>query len=154
MPLKVCCSAIIETPTLAGAETGIVLVSELDENGEIDCMNLPGGGPKKKESLSDCVVREVMEETGLDIRPSAIVGIYDNLRTRAGNRLVRIVFSGDIVGGYLQQSDKHPLVRSYAENEIGILKKREMLQKNAASRAIKDYYQGARYPLELVSTKR
>jgi ADP-ribose pyrophosphatase YjhB (NUDIX family) len=37
---------------------------------------LPGGKMEIGESLADCAVREVREETGLEVEPVAIVGIY------------------------------------------------------------------------------
>jgi ADP-ribose pyrophosphatase YjhB (NUDIX family) len=39
---------------------------------------LPGGVLELGESLGDCVVREVREETGLDVEPVGIVGIYSD----------------------------------------------------------------------------
>ena len=39
---------------------------------------LPGGVLELGESISDCVVREVREETGLHVEPIAIIGIYSD----------------------------------------------------------------------------
>jgi 8-oxo-dGTP diphosphatase len=37
---------------------------------------LPGGKVKKRESLPDAVVREVKEETGMDVTPERLLGIF------------------------------------------------------------------------------
>jgi ADP-ribose pyrophosphatase YjhB (NUDIX family) len=39
---------------------------------------LPGGVMELGESLGDCAVREVREETGLEVEPVGIVGIYSD----------------------------------------------------------------------------
>ncbi|MFJ8578505.1 NUDIX hydrolase [Micromonospora sp. NPDC093277] len=41
---------------------------------------LPGGGHDLGESISDTVVREVREETGIDVEVTGVVGIYTNPR--------------------------------------------------------------------------
>lgn len=41
-----------------------------------DLWNLPGGGLKPSETPWDGVIREVKEETGLDVRVDRLAGIY------------------------------------------------------------------------------
>ena len=58
----------------------------LDEHGRIALVHrkdnglwaLPGGGMELGESIEDCAVREVKEETGLDVEITGLVGIYTN----------------------------------------------------------------------------
>jgi ADP-ribose pyrophosphatase YjhB (NUDIX family) len=58
----------------------------LDEQGRIALVHrkdnglwaLPGGGMELGESIEDCAVREVKEETGLDVEVTGLVGIYTN----------------------------------------------------------------------------
>ena len=59
-------SAVILTPE------GLLLQRRAD-NG---CWGLPGGGVEPGESVSEAVVREVREETGLEVRPLRLVGVY------------------------------------------------------------------------------
>ena len=50
---------------------------------------LPGGNLNFGESLTDCAIREIMEETGVDISIQDVVGTYTERRKR-GHRNCRI----------------------------------------------------------------
>lgn len=52
----------------------ILLIHKIDN----DLWALPGGGHDAGESLTDTVVREVQEETGLDVEVVRLVGTYTN----------------------------------------------------------------------------
>ena len=60
----------------------------LDDRGRIALVHrkdnglwaLPGGGMELGESIEDCAVREVKEETGLDVEITGLVGVYTNPR--------------------------------------------------------------------------
>jgi 8-oxo-dGTP diphosphatase len=55
----------------------------------------PGGVLELHESITDGLVREVHEETGLDVRPLALTGVYKNM-----NRgIVALVFHCEITSG-------------------------------------------------------
>src|ERR1051325_4042675 len=59
-------SAVVLTPE------GLLLQRRSD-NG---LWGLPGGGVEPGESVSAAIVREVREETGLDVTPVRLVGVY------------------------------------------------------------------------------
>ncbi|MFQ5552647.1 MAG: NUDIX domain-containing protein, partial [Thermoplasmata archaeon] len=46
--------------------------------------SLPGGAIELGETLTQAVVREVREETGLDVDPIGLVGVYDNIVEEEG----------------------------------------------------------------------
>ncbi len=56
---------------------GAILLHRRSDNG---FWALPGGTMETGESILETVIREVREETGLDVRPGAIVGIYTDPR--------------------------------------------------------------------------
>ena len=53
-------------------DAGRVLLHRRKDN---DQWALPGGAVELGESVAECVVREVREETGLDVEVTGIVGI-------------------------------------------------------------------------------
>jgi len=52
-----------------------VLLQRRDDNGK---WGLPGGGVEPGESVTVAIVREVREETGLEIRPVRLIGVYSD----------------------------------------------------------------------------
>jgi mutator protein MutT len=60
-------------------QSGKILVARRKEGAFLgNYWELPGGGMQDGESPEECVVREVREETGLDVRPEAHVGVFDH----------------------------------------------------------------------------
>lgn len=62
----------------------------------------PGGVLELDESIQDGLRREVREETGLDVEPVALTGVYKNM-TRA---IVALVFRCTITSGDLTLNDE------------------------------------------------
>ncbi len=52
-----------------------VLLQRRDDNGR---WGLPGGGVDPGESVRAAIVREVHEETGLDVEPLRVIGVYSD----------------------------------------------------------------------------
>ena len=49
--------------------------------------SLPGGGQELGETLADCAMREVLEETGVNIRIAGIITAVDSIKYDARNRV-------------------------------------------------------------------
>ena len=52
-----------------------VLLQRRDDNGK---WGLPGGGVEPGESVRTALVREVREETGLEVEPLRLIGVYSD----------------------------------------------------------------------------
>ena len=68
---------------------------------DIEVWCLPGGGVDPGESIAQAAVREVREETGLEVELERLVGIYSRPRWREGGDH-DIIFTGIPVGGHLK----------------------------------------------------
>lgn len=85
---------------------------------------LPGGVMELGESLTDCVVREVREETGLTVQPVGIVGIYSDPKHVFAyddgevRQEFSICFECRVVSGELTSSDESFEVRFVAPAEV------------------------------------
>ena len=73
----------------------------------------PGGVLELGETIEDGLRREVREETGLDIEPEQLTGVYKNM-TRG---VVALVFRCKITGGFLTTSDETTAFRWAAERD-------------------------------------
>lgn len=60
---------------------------------------IPGGIVRHKETLEQCVLREVREETGYEIHITGLVGVYSSLKRDPRFRAIAITYKGAIVNG-------------------------------------------------------
>ncbi len=89
---------------------GRLLLQQRADGGQ---WGLPGGSVEVGESVTDAVVREVREETGLDVMPRRLVGIYSEpalqvIRYPDGNtwHYVTVCFECTVRGGELTTCDE------------------------------------------------
>jgi 8-oxo-dGTP diphosphatase len=74
----------------------------------------PGGVLELDETIDDGLRRETREETGLDIEPIALTGVYKNM-TRG---IIALVFRCKITGGELTTTDETASFRWADEHDI------------------------------------
>lgn len=80
-------------------DQGRVLISRRVDSG---WYNLPGGGVEPHESVSEGLIREVREETRLDVAIGRLVGVY----SKPQKHEVVLVFEAHVTGGELGPSDE------------------------------------------------
>ena len=68
-------NAAVPSVTAIVVDDGRLLLVHRADN---DLWALPGGGHEVGESIEDTVVREVKEETGMDVQVTGLVGLYTN----------------------------------------------------------------------------
>lgn len=65
------------------------------------CWNLPGGKAQSGERLLETAVRETLEETGYEIKPLGLLGLYINVRGTTKPTL-RLHLSAKLIGGQVE----------------------------------------------------
>jgi 8-oxo-dGTP pyrophosphatase MutT (NUDIX family) len=78
---------------------GRVLLVKRADNGQWE---IPGGVMGLDEEIHQALIREVEEETGLDVQPDQLTGVYKNIRLG----IVALVFACRPTGGHLRTSDE------------------------------------------------
>ena len=71
---------------------------------------LPGGGVGYRETLEDALVREVDEETGLQVKIGRPLLISDTIDPSGPRHVVNITFSASVVGGAVTEHPRDPRV--------------------------------------------
>ena len=68
-------SIVVATSAYVENDDGRILLIRRTDNG---LWSLPGGGMEPGETVIGCAVREVKEETGIDVEVTGLVGIFSN----------------------------------------------------------------------------
>jgi ADP-ribose pyrophosphatase YjhB (NUDIX family) len=89
--IAVVCSAVIQ------GEEGFLLVKEFKPECK-DKWGLPGGKLEENESLSSCVRREVLEETGFTVISDNLLCVVNKPVTSEKNSVVKFIFKCEIAG--------------------------------------------------------
>jgi 8-oxo-dGTP diphosphatase len=75
---------------------------------------LPAGYMEWDERVKEAAVRETREETGLDVRPERLVGVYSSPE----RGVVLVIYTASIVGGSLQTSEESEAVAFWAPEAL------------------------------------
>ena len=117
-------SLVVATSAVVTDDAGRILLQRRTDSGN---WALPGGGMEMNESLADSVVREVKEETGLDIEVTGLVGTYTDPRHIIAytdgevRRQFNICYTARVTGGQLAISDESTELRFIDPAELDSL---------------------------------
>lgn len=91
----------------------------LQKRGDCNKWGLPGGALELGESAEEALIREVKEETGLDVRVEKLLGVYTKYLYKYNNgdeaQTISIVFLCKSIGGKLHIDYKETLDLRYVK---------------------------------------
>ncbi|MGA7670429.1 MAG: NUDIX domain-containing protein [Nitrolancea sp.] len=113
-----CKTAFYEDPKLAVAvlvhsDGGLVLQRRKIDPG-MGKWTFPSGYVERGEPVEDAAIREALEETGLTVRLTGMLGLYSH----PGNPVVLAVYSADMIGGVLAMSEESDEVATFPPTEL------------------------------------
>jgi len=95
-------------------EDGFVLVKRGKEPFK-GCWAIPGGIVEYGESVEQAALREALEETGLQVRLLALIGVYSEPGRDPRGHFVSVAFLAESVGGELKASSDAAEVSVFKE---------------------------------------
>lgn len=102
-------------------EAGEILVTQRGDDGR---WVEPGGGLEPGETPAQAIIREVREETGLDVEPVRLIGVYGGPNYRVTGKegvqtsIVGFVFDCKVTGGTLQPDGVETVALAYVDPQI------------------------------------
>jgi ADP-ribose pyrophosphatase YjhB (NUDIX family) len=119
---------------------GKVLLQRRTDN---QMWSIPGGRMEIGETISETATRETAEETGLEVRPIYVVGIYsdpDHVVEYDDGEVRQefsVCFACEVVGGSIQTSQESSEVGFFARNDI-----ESMAITDSIRHRIEDFFRG------------
>lgn len=134
------CSAcglpVYEDPKVAAAvivhsSQGVLLLRRAQKDGAHGKWILPGGHVDRGEVVPSAAQREVVEETGLLVELTSLLGVY----SYQGNPWVLVVYTATANGGRLSAGPEALEIRAFAPEELPW----DELGYESTAQALKDY---------------
>lgn len=123
----------------AAAETGTLVY------------NQPAGHLEENETLTEAVVREALEETGWQIRPTAVLSLRRYQSPHNGVTYLRTTFLAEAVAHYPDYERDPAITEALWLTEAELRARAHEMRSALVLQSIDDYRSGKRYPLELLA---
>ena len=129
--------------TAAGAiitrEDGKILLQRRSDNGN---WSLVGGLMELDETFEQTALREIREETGLEVKLDYLVGVYHNRHAQWPNgdkaHVVCAVYKASIISGEPRADEESLELRFFDPKDLPVLPSQDYQE------AVRDYFQGVR----------
>ncbi|WP_221795466.1 NUDIX hydrolase [Oceanobacter mangrovi] len=125
-----------------------LMVEEISDGQRV--INQPAGHIEANEAILDAVIRESIEETGWQVKPTALIGLYTYTAPANGITYHRYCFAGEpiqaIPDAQLDDGIVGPRWMSIEE-----LRDCPNLRSQMVLTCIEDYLSGKHYPLDVIT---
>lgn len=126
-----------------------LLVEETTSRG--NRFNQPAGHLEDKETITQAVIRETLEETAYDFKPEALLGIYHWRHDHNATTYLRFAFIGSVTKHYPDQSLDDGILRALWMSIDEIREKQALMRSDQVLTCFEDYLAGKHYPLETIT---
>ena len=114
--------------------------------------NFPAGHVNEFENVTDAAVREVKEETGLDVKLKGVLPICETELRNETHVIIRFV--AEVIGGKIEFDSNEILDVKWIDiKDIEKMPEEQLRNYLVGKNIIKDYIENRIYPLEIFSDK-
>ena len=130
-------------------DNGRFLMVEESKGGRA-VLNQPAGHLDPDETLIEAAVRETLEETGWDVEPTSVVGIYLYTAPSNGVTYQRVCFAAKALRHHPEAPLDDGILGARWLTRDELLEQRERWRSELIIRCIDDYLDGKHFSLELI----
>lgn len=129
---------------------GRFLLVEEEAGGRV-VLNQPAGHWEEDESLMEGAVRETLEETGYEVRLTALVGIYRWPNPVRGVTYLRFAFAAEALAHHADRPLDTGIMRAVWLTPAELMAQEDRHRSPLVRRCVEDYLAGRRHPLDLLT---
>ncbi|HEY9545539.1 MAG TPA: NUDIX hydrolase [Solimonas sp.] len=129
---------------------GRFLIVEERINGA-SLLNQPAGHWERGETLVEGAIREALEETGWDVRPTHVLGIYHHEPVGLGYGFLRIAFVAEAIRERAAYQLDEGIERAVWMTRDELVASRSRHRSPMLLRCVDDYLAGRRLPLDIIA---
>lgn len=129
---------------------GFLMVEERDGDGRL-VLNQPAGHLEEGESLVAAACRETLEETGWELSPEGLVGVYKWRVPDRGPTYVRYCFFGRALRRHRNRPVDSDIAEAAWLSARDILSQTHRHRSPMVARCLQDYLDGRHYALDLIN---
>ena len=117
-------------------------------------LNQPAGHWEAGETLLDAVKREVLEESGFEFTPTALLGIYISDKDDASVTYLRLTFVGNVGDAPIHNELDEGIIEAVWLTFDDIMAQQDIHRNPIVAQCLSDYVAGQRLDLALVKDLR
>ncbi len=137
------CGGIVE-------KDGKILLVQEGKKSAYGLWNVPAGKIDLPEKIIDCAIREIKEETGLDVRLDGLIGVYQYSAAAKNAMTIRFQFKASIISGTLRAQEGEILdVKWFTPKDILAMDETK-LRSPMIKASVRDYLAGKLYPVDAI----
>lgn len=144
-------SAHVVVASIVEREGKFLLVEERINDGGAAVLNQPAGHWEANETLIEAAKRETLEETGWEVEPTALLGIYEFKPPELDYTFLRIAFIAKAMRHHAGRKLDHGIIGPVWLTREELLRESARHRSPSVNRCVEDYLKGQQYPLSLIA---